>query len=208
MKLLVIGATGPTGREVVRQAVAAGHAVTAAARNPATAGFDAPVSVVRADVTDRASLDAAVIGQDAVVSVVGTKLSRKPTTMLSEGTRHLAAAMRSAGVLRLVCVTGIGAGDSRGHGGFVYNWIVQPLLLNEIYKDKTRQEQVVRESALDWTIVRPATLSNGPVTDRVRAIENLAGVQASKVSRADVAAWIVRTIDDVATLRKAYVLTY
>ena len=142
MRILVIGATGPTGRQIVDQSLAAGHEVTACVRGPDSRALPSGARVVKADVLDRASLAEAVKGQQAVISSLGTRLSRKPTTLLSEGTRNLIAAMTDAGARRFICITGIGAGDSRGHGGFVYDRIIQPLLLKEIYKDKDRQEAV------------------------------------------------------------------
>lgn len=208
MNLAVIGATGPTGREIVNQAIAAGHTVTAAVRSPQTANLPKEVRVMQADVTHASSLLPLVTGQDAVLCALGSKLSRKPTTLLSGGTRNLVGAMMSANVRRLVCITGIGAGDSKGHGGFLYDRILQPLLLNEIYKDKTRQEDVVRASGLDWTIVRPAMLTSGPKTGRFREIQDLAGVTAKKISRADVAAYILASVADVKTHRSTILITY
>ena len=208
MKILVIGATGPTGRELAAQGVALGHEITAAVRRPESAGLPASVKVARADVTDSQSLAAAVKGQDAVISSLGTKLSRQPTTLFSEGTRNLVSAMRQAGVRRLVCITGIGAGDSKGHGGFIYDRIIQPLLLNEIYKDKTRQEAVVRESGLDWTLVRPGQLTNGTKTENFRALTDLTRVIVGKISRADVAAFILAHLSDEKSLGGTYTLTY
>lgn len=160
-----------------------------------------------ADVTDVDSLVKAVEGVDAVISAVGTKLSRKPTTMLSDGTRNLISAMKRAGIRRLVCITGIGAGDSKGHGGFLYDYVIQPLLLNEIYKDKTRQEEVVRQSGLDWTLVRPATLTNGPKREKYRVLTDLKGVTASKISRADVAHYILANLSD-RTIGHTVVISY
>lgn len=208
MKILVIGATGPLGREVVSQALAAGHEVTALARRPDQAGLPQGVRVLPGDVTRPDTLGSAIAGHDAVVSVLGSKLSRKPTTLLSQGTRNVVDAMTRAGVKRLVCVTGIGAGDSKGHGGFVYDKIIQPLLLNEIYKDKTRQEEVVRASGLAWTIVRPAQLTNGPKAGSFRTLTDLKGVTATKISRADVAAYILSIIGEAKTLGQAVLMTY
>lgn len=208
MKILVIGATGATGRELLTQGVALGHEVTAAVRRPESAGLPASVKMARVDVTDAASLAAAAAGQDAVVSSLGTKLSRKPTTLFSDGTRNLVSAMRQAGVRRFVCITGIGAGDSEGHGGFFYDRIIQPLLLNEIYKDKTRQEAVVRESGLDWTLVRPGQLTNGAMTGHFKALTDLTGVTVGKISRADVAAFILERVKDEKSFRSTFTLTY
>jgi putative NADH-flavin reductase len=208
MKILVIGANGPTGRELVAQGVALSHEIAAAVRRPESAGLPVSVKVVRADVTDSESLTAAVKGQDAVISSLGSKLSRQPTTLFSQGTRNLISAMRQAGVRRLVCITGIGAGDSKGHGGFVYDRIIQPLLLNEIYKDKTRQEAVVRENNLDWTLVRPGQLTNGARTGQFKALTELTGVTVGKISRADVAAFILAHIGDEKSFGCTFTLTY
>ena len=208
MKILIIGATGPTGLEIVKQGLALGHQVTAAVRRPESASLPQGTIVVRADVTDAASLVAAAAGQDAVLSSLGSKIDRKPTTLFSQGTRNLLAAMRQAACRRLLCITGIGAGDSRGHGGFFYDRIIQPLLLNEIYKDKTRQEEVVRQSGIDWTIVRPGMLTDGPRTGRFRALTDLTGITVGKISRADVAGFLLDHLEDAATFEQTLTLTY
>lgn len=208
MKILVIGATGPTGRELVAQARALGHAVTAGVRRPEAAGFPGDIRVVKMDVSDPASLAAAVDGQEAVVSSLGSKLSRRPTTLFSDGTTHLAAAMKGAGVRRLVCITGVGAGDSRGHGGFFYDRIFQPLFLAEIYKDKDRQEAIVRASGLDWTLVRPGMLTNGPKGGAIRSVTSLDGVTIGRISRADVAAYVLGCLGDPAASGKVFNISY
>lgn len=207
-KLAIVGATGPTGREIVQQALALGHIVTAGVRSPQAANLPKEVRQIESDVTRASSLIPLVTGQDAVLCALGSKLSRKPTTLLSGGTQNLVSAMASAGVRRLVCITGIGAGESKGHGGFLYDHIIQPLLLSEIYKDKTRQEEVVRASGLDWTIVRPAILTSGPKGGTLREIRDLAGVKAKKISRADVAAYILASVSDPRAHRSTVLITY
>lgn len=207
MRVLVVGATGPTGRLIVAQALARGHAVTALARRPAEAALPDGARTVAGNVLRPETLGAALAGQDAVLCALGGKLTRKPTTMLSDGTRNLVAAMGSAGVRRLVIVTGIGAGDSRGHGRFVFNALVMPLLLDEIYKDKTRQEEVVRASGLDWTIVRPAELTNKPAAKAYRTATAMQGFRGSKVSRADVAGFMLDQLESDAFLRQAVAIS-
>ena len=137
-------------------------------------------------------------GQEGIVSALGSAATGpfKTMTMLSEGTRHLVAAMQSHNVQRLVCITGTGAGDSKGHGPWWYNWLVQPLILRGVYEDKTRQEAVVRASGLDWTLVRPGMLTNAPATglDSVRALTDLGGQCAGSISRADVAAFCLHEL--------------
>jgi putative NADH-flavin reductase len=208
MNILIIGATGPLGQQIIKQGATMSHGFTALARRPeALTDLPANLRVVKGDLTDPASLEAALVGQDVVVSAFGSKFSRKPTTMLSDCTRHLVAAMQMQNVRRLICVTGIGAGDSKGHGGWIYDRIVQPLLLNEIYQDKTRQEEVIRASSLDWTLVRPARLTNEPLLGDCLAVTDLAGFTTTSISRADVAAFLLRQIDSPEFLHRAPVIS-
>lgn len=211
MKLLIIGATGPTGRELVKQAITQGHQVTALVRDAAMAAFASPVRMVVGDVLDAAALKTALAGQDAVISSLGSKPSGpfKEPMFLAEGTRNLVAAMRASGVNRLVNITGIGAGDSKGHGPWFYNLLIQPLILRGTYHDKTRQEKIVRDSGLDWTLVRPAILTNGPGKglEGVQAFTSFAGMHATTIRRADVAAFCLREVTDRRFRLQAPVIT-
>lgn len=208
MKVLVIGATGPTGREIVKQALERGHQVTAAVRRVEGASFPAEVRLAKADVMDAASLAAAMEDQEAVLSSLGSKIDRKPTTLFSQGTRNMIAAMEGAGIRRLLCITGIGAGDSRGHGGLVYDRIIQPLLLDEIYKDKTRQEEIIRQSGLDWTIFRPGALNNGSLRGVYREFTDLTGVTIGSISRADTAHCLLAHLEDASSYGKTITYCY
>jgi len=208
MKVLVIGGTRGTGREVVAAAHAAGHELTLLARNAERISLPVTgVRVVVGDAGDADDIERAVAGQDAVVWTVGVGPTRRPVHLFSRSTQFLLAAMAKYRVRRLVCVTGIGAGDSRGHGGFFYNRIVQPLFLKTVYEDKDRQEAMLRGSDVDWTIVRPGTLTNGPATGFARALTDLEGVAAGKVSRADVAAFIVENLETGEFRRTTVLLT-
>ena len=211
MKILVIGATGPTGQEMVRQASAQGHQVSALVRDPAKASFAPSVKKVVGDVLDPGSLEPALAGQEAVLCSLGSAATGpfKEMTLLSEGTRNLITAMQAQGVRRLVCITGVGAGESKGHGPWYYNWLIQPLLLRGVYHDKDRQEAVVRGSGLDWTLVRPGILTNAAAKglDVVRSLAELAGTKAGTISRADVAAWCLRELADRRYRHQAPVIT-
>jgi len=165
------------------------------------------VRVVVGDAGDADDIERAVAGQDAVVWTVGVGPTRRPVHLFSRSTQFLLAAMAKHRVRRLVCVTGIGAGDSRGHGGYLYDRIVQPLFMKTVYEDKDRQEAMLRGSDLDWTIVRPGALTNGPATGLARALTDLTGVTAGKVSRADVAAFIVEHLQTGEFRRTAVLLT-
>jgi len=208
MKVLVIGGTRGTGREVVAAAHAAGHELTLLARNAERISLPVTgVRIVVGDAGDADDLERAVAGQDAVVWTVGVGPTRRPVHLFSRSTQFLLAAMAKHRVRRLVCVTGIGAGDSRGHGGFLYDRIIQPLFMKTVYEDKDLQEAMLRGSDLDWTIVRPGALTNGPATGLARALTDLSGVTAGKVSRADVAAFIVENLDTGEFRRTAVLLT-
>ena len=134
----------------------------------------------------------------------------KEMTLLSEGTRNLIGAMQPEGVNRLVCITGIGAGESKGHGPWWYDWLVQPLILRGVYADKTRQEALVRKSGLDWTIVRPGALTNGPAkgSKAVHILTDLNGARAGFISRADVATFCLSEVVDGRYRQQAPVITY
>src|SRR5450432_2946955 len=211
MKLLIVGATGATGKEVVNQALTQGHQVAALVRDSAKASFAPSVKKAAGNVLNRDSLNRALDGRDAVVCSLGSAATGpfKEMTMLSEGTGNLVTAMLETGVLRLVCITGVGAGDSKGHGPWYYNWLIQPLLLRGVYQDKTRQEAIVRESGLKWTLVRPALLTNDAAKGNtsVHALVDLAGIHVGKISRADVAAFCLRELEEDAFLRQAPVIT-
>jgi len=130
----------------------------------------------------------------------------KPTRFFSKATRVLVIAMEETQVKRLICVTGFGAGNSRGHGGFVYN-VGFHLLLGRVYDDKDVQEWIVRRSKLDWVIVRPVILTDGPKTNAYRALVDPRDWTCGSISRADVADFLVKQIADDAFLRKTPVLT-
>jgi len=195
--LLVIGASRGTGLETVKQALAAGHRVRAFARGAASIPLDAPgLEKLAGDALDALSVTRALTGVDAVIQVLGAPKSAQAvltgTTLFSSATRILIDAMRAGSVRRLVAVTGLGAGDSRGHGGFLYDALMFPLILKRVYDDKDVQEQMIKASGLDWTIVRPGLLTSGPATGRARALTDPKDWQAGSVSRADVAALLVR----------------
>ena len=134
MKILVLGATGATGLLIFNQATAKGHAVVALVRSKARATDLAGAELVEGDARDAAALTRAVAGCDAVVSSLGTSMSPfREVTVLSTATRALVGVMAKQNIRRLVCITGVGAGDSRGHGGFFYDRLFLPLMLRKVY---------------------------------------------------------------------------
>ena len=208
MKVLIIGATGATGQILMREALAQGHEVTALARNPSAllAPEDHRLRVLQGNALDASEVEAAVAGQDAVLSALGTR-SARPTTLFSESTHNLISAMDKHGVRRLVCITGIGVGDSKGHVGFLYDRIIRPFVVKNVYDDKERQEEAIKQSDLDWVIVRPARLTDEPAKGEYRVY--LGGSYTAKtISRADVTAFMLAQLTDNTYVGKTPVISY
>lgn len=200
-KVLIIGASRGIGLETVRAALRAGHRVRALARSAASMPIqDANLDTVSGSALDRDTIRDALQDVDVVIQTLGVnfapKLIFEGTTLFSDSTRILVDAMKVAGVKRLIAVTGLGAGDSRGHGGVIYDAVVFPLLLKRVYDDKNVQEWIVRSSGLDWTIVRPGLLTNRPATGRYRVLTGSKDWQFGVISRSDVADFLVHQIND------------
>ncbi|MGY0556599.1 MULTISPECIES: NAD(P)-dependent oxidoreductase [unclassified Lysobacter] len=208
MKVLVLGATGGTGRLIVHDALEKGHWVVAMVRSKASAPDLLGADIIEGDVRDQSALMRALDGCDAVVSSLGTGVGFSEVSLLTEATHALIPAMNRSGVRRLVCISALGVGDSRGHGGFVFDRLFQPLLLRHAYKDKGRQEDAIRASALDWVIVRPGMLTNDPARGSLRATAGLASVHGGKVARADVARFVVEQLATNTWLKQTPVLLW
>lgn len=209
MRIFVIGATGATGQQIVDRGLTQRHNITALVRNPDKFEMQhKSLHVVKGDMLSSVSLDV-VQQQDAVISSLGTKkISLEPVTLLSEGTKNLVRVMERHGVKRLICITGLGAGDSKGHGGFVYDKLILPLILQRIYDDKDRQEAEIRKSNLNWTIVRPGVLTDDPAKGHYRVMTDLTGVTARKISRSDVADFVLQQLTDDRYLYQAPLISY
>lgn len=209
MNMVIIGATRGIGLQLLEQALEANHNVTALARHPQKLTREHErLHVIPGDILDPDSVQQALVGQEAICVTIGIGVTWKPVTVFSQGTKNVLDAMHRHGLRRLIGITGIGAGDSRGHGGFLYDYLVNPLLLKTIYADKDRQEALIRASDTDWTIVRPGFLTNGPLTRKYRVITDLRGVTAGKISRADVAHFILEELAGNRYLQQTPLLTY
>jgi putative NADH-flavin reductase len=203
-RVLVVGATGGTGRQLVAQALERGFAVTALVRDPARLAVVHPrLTVMRGDVLDQTSVDAAVRGQEAVVSALGHKRYYPPNRILSEGTRNLLRAMETHGVHRFVCETSLGVGDSAGRLGMYYTFFTIPVVLPFYYWDKTRQEQLIAASSVEWVIVRPGLLNNGAKRGRYRHGRVGSFLWTVRISRADVADFMLNQLSSDTYLRTA-----
>jgi putative NADH-flavin reductase len=205
MRILVIGATGGSGREIVKQALERGYDVVALARKPSKIKTTHErLRVVQGDVTDAASVEAAMQSCDAVVCALGHKRWLGPSNILSEGTRNIVRAMEKHGVKRLVIESALGTGDSTGRLGVWYTLFTIPVILPFYWFDRGRQERVVRESGLEWVIVRPSQLTNGRkrgVYQHGPRVGNY--LWSASISRADVADFMLNQLGQTPYLRQA-----
>ena len=209
MKLLIFGATGGVGRQVVEQALEQGHTVTAFARNPAKLTLRHPkLTAIRGDVMDLPAVERVVRGQDAVVCTLGA--GQKLTgTVRSDGTRHIVRAMEKGGVRRFICQTTLGVGDSWGSLNVYWKYVMFGLILRNVFADHERQEHDVKQSYLDWTIVRPGAFVKGERTGQYRhGFPGTDRTSKLKIARADVADFILKQLSDKSYLHQTPSLSY
>ncbi|MDJ0513137.1 MAG: SDR family oxidoreductase [Methyloceanibacter sp.] len=208
--VLVMGASGGIGGQTVSTALLAGHQVRAFSRSAdiAFSGSDT-IETFKGDATNSEDVDAALDGVDVVVQALGVATSDlfKTVDLFSKSTRLLVDAMQKRGVRRLICVTGFGAGDSRDAIGLIQA-VPFRLLLGRAYDDKDVQERLIKQSELDWTIVRPGILTNAPRSGRYRVLHKPSEWRNGVIGRADVADFIVQAIDDPSTIGKEPVLIW
>lgn len=198
MRILIIGATGGTGKELVAQALERGHQVTAFVRKPGKLKIQHErLTVHQGNVLDHSSVEAAVKGQDVVLSALGHKRLFYPTRILSAGTENLINAMNRHGVRRFICETSLGVGNSYGRLGLYYTLFVIPVILQFYWWDKHRQERNIRDSSLDWVIVRPGALTNGKKRGVYKHGPRVGNyLWTVRISRADVADFMLNQISD------------
>jgi putative NADH-flavin reductase len=200
MRVVIFGATGGTGRCLLKQALMAGHRVSALARRPdSLAPFHGQVSVVTGNVLDAAAVNTAVAGQDAVLWAVGghdaarNLLSggHRQRDLCATGTGNVLEAMAHHAVRRLVALTSWGTGESRSRTPAPFRVFVFPVLMGAEMADKHRQETFIRYSGTDWTIVRPSRLTDGGRTGSYQVGPQLRYSIRSCISRADAAAFVL-----------------
>ncbi len=189
MRLLVFGATGGTGMEIVRQAASAGHTVAAPHHR-------------ETDVTDRASVEKALApGYDAVLSALGTHKLQEPTTVYSAGAKNILSAMHVAGIRRFITISAMPVGPPQG---LIERFIAYPLLyyfFGAAYEDMKRMEAIVIASDCDWTIFRPAQLVDRPAPGKCRMAVDAPLRNAWQTSRADLANAMLTAVRDQALIR-------
>ena len=198
MRVLIIGASKGIGLETTKAALAAGYEVRALARTATAMTLSDPrLEKVQGDATRQHDVEAALGSVDAVILTLGVGLGEliKPVHLFSDATRVLVAAMTAKTVKRLICVTGFGAGDSRASIGFLQRAPFQ-IVFGRAYDDKTRQEDLIKQSGLDWTIARPGVLFNGLKSNRYKVLRDPSSWRNGIISRASVADFLVKQIED------------
>lgn len=220
MKIAIVAATGGIGQQVLRQAVP-DHDVTAIVRDPGRLALPVPAVTVDLLATDPSALASALHGTDAVLSCVGRR-SRSDAGVAWRGTQAIVEAMRAAGVRRIVGISAgpIGTVPSPQHprpprhdpgDGPIVRSILSPLIkavLRQPYADLARMEDVLRGSGLDWTVLRPPRLTNGPVTGRYRTAHGRNVLHGVRISRADVAHFMLQALDQPDTIRQTVAVAY
>ncbi len=207
MKIAIFGATGGTGQALVKQALEKGHRVTVLVRNPEKVEIKhANLLIVKGDVLDAVSVEKAVAGHDAVLVALGVKPPSK-AKVVGPGTKNIIEAMKKHGIKRLIVESAMFMDDTVRKNSFLISLLTKTFMKG-IYADKLVQEVAVRESGLEWVIVRPVGLANGPKTEIYRFGEGLKlkGL-FPMVSRADVADFMLKQLSSNTNLNKAVLVT-
>ncbi len=206
MKLLIFGSNGRTGSHVVKQALEQGHEVTVFVRNPDKVSVKhSNLRTVQGDVMDAASVEKVIRGHDAVFCTLG---AGRKGVIRSQGTLHIIRAMEMAEVKRFICQTSLGVGDSEGNLNFFWKYIMFGMLLKEAFADHQLQEVYVKQSQLDWTIVRPGAFTDGPKTGIYQHGFPAEQKVKLKISCADVADFMLKQLSDKTYVRKTPGLSY
>ncbi len=207
MKLLIFGSTGSIGRLLIKQALEQGHTLTAFTRDATKVNIKHNnLQVTRGDVMDPASVERAIKGHEVVLCSLG---AGRKGTVRSEGTRNIISSMEKVGVRRLICQSTLGVGDSWGNLNVFWKYIMFGLLLRPAYADHVSQEDYIRQSRLDWTIVRPGAFTDGERTGKYRhGFPSTDKTAKIKISRADVADFMLKQLIDDTYLHKTPGLSY
>jgi putative NADH-flavin reductase len=210
MRVVIFGASGATGRELVAQALVQRHQVTAFVRNVSRLGpRSSDVSVVLGDVTDPSAVARAIEGQNGVFCALGavTPLRRDPA--LIEGVRQIVDAMDQFRVRRLVYLSFLGVRDGRRQLSAIGRFVVAPLLLHNVVADHEEKEAIIRRSRLEWVIVRPPRLTHGPSRGDYRAGADIRATSlVPRISRADLAHFMLSQLSEDTYVRRTPAVMY
>lgn len=209
MKLTIFGSTGPTGQELVKQGLTKEYAVSTLVRRPLD-NTDTRLTVVQGDLFDTETVKRVIRDSDAVLSVLGASpklFGQKTTPIYSKSAAVLVKVMTELGVKRLIFCTSAGVEDDPGEI-WLYKHILKPLVLQPSYDDMKLGEQRIAQSDLDWTIVRPARLTNGALTTRFRVSKRFRPEGGTAISRADLASFMLNQVSSTEWVHQTPTLAY
>jgi len=208
MKICIYGASGKTGILLVEAALAAGHEVTAASRSAEKlSAFKDQINIVSGDLDDLMAMCDAITNQDVVYSTLGT-VNRKPNTVLSDGTANIVEAMKKTGCQRLIAITSLGCRDSLSRARpALFRELVVKRLAREIWADKNRQEEVIENSDLEYTMLRPGALSDKQATGSYLILHQEEAIpKTASLSRADLAEHLIKIANDASSYKRIYTI--
>jgi len=205
MKIVIFGANGKTGMLLTRQALAESHHVTAYVRNPDSLKLQDPnLKVLTGNLNDAVKIKEAIAGSDAVFSTLGGSSLTKHSPEIIAGMNHIITIMEQEGVKRLIYLSSMGAGESRNMMGTFIRFFIAGIMLRVPLADHTTNEQSIEKSNLIWTVVRPAGLTNGPKTGRLKHGSTISVLKGTpQVSRANVASFMLKQLSDTTYLNKS-----
>ena len=206
MKILILGSTGGTGQQLVAQALNQNYEVTALARDPSRLKLNHErLTVVKGSVLDKDVIANAIDGKDAVLSALGAGKSLKSKDLISNAVSILIPAMEQKKVKRLIFLSAFGVGETFKQADFIQK-IIFRLFLRNIYADKTKADEQIRNSTLVWTLIYPVLLTDAPGTGNYKAGEKLGMKGMPKISRADVAEFMLRQLTDNTFTKKSPII--
>ena len=209
MKIIVFGATGGTGRQILKQALAQGDEVTAFARTPEKLEIKHErLTAVQGDALNYGSVEDAIRGHDAVVCALGMPNIRDGSQLRARATKNIVAAMEKLNVKRLVCLSSLGAGDSFAVLPLHYKYLIAPIVMRNLFIDHNLQEKYIMESQLVWTIARPGNLTDEGLTGQYQHGDLAKKKLEMKISRADTAEFMLKQLNEDDYLYKAAGLSY
>jgi len=203
MNIILFGATGSVGKQIIKQILEEGHSVTAFTRSPEKliAFSSTALTVVKGDILNKRDVESAVLNHDVVLCTIG---DGNKGTVRATGTRNIIESMQKYHIKRLICQTTLGLGESRGNLNFVWKHIMFGLLLKKAFKDHQLQEQLVFDSNLDYTIVRPSAFTDGQITRNYKiGFDGSFKKLSLKISRADVADFMLQRVSSKEYLKQA-----
>jgi putative NADH-flavin reductase len=208
MKILIFGATGGTGRQLLQQGLDQGHHITAFVRNPTKLTIkNKNLVLVKGNILNEKDVSSAMKGQEVIISVLGNKTSsalRESNTIISESIGIIISQIKANNVMRLLFVASFGVNEKI----FLPEKLFIRLVLKNIFADIPKQEELIKKSGLDWTIVHPARLVNAPKTEKYEADEQLPIGLFSKIARSDVADFLLKNVDSKKYYRKIITISY